>query len=96
MLNNIFAVGNIICGFVIAYYSLINFRKNCEPYKRWLWGVRTALGIYWAGIYLFVITVEPANAGIDPVTFGRIFVRPATLLTLATIASAAILGAKNK
>ena len=52
------------------------------------------IGVYWAGLYVFVVVSEPGV--IDPVWFGLVFVRPAFTVTLATILACGVYRWRSK
>lgn len=89
----IFAWTNLTLGVLLALFSLRSFRVyRGEPWA-WLSLAKILLGLYWAGIYGFVLIIEPGIY--DSVRFGQIFIRPALTITLAIIAAGAIMGAKR-
>lgn len=51
------------------------------------------LGLYWAGIYVYVIIAEPG--AIEPVRFGQMFIRPAFTATLGVMLASGIYRWRN-
>lgn len=74
---------------VAVFQGLLIWRLRHRPERwRWLRMGFLAIGLYWAGLYTFVLLKEPGSY--NSVWFGQVFVRPAFTLTLAMMAGSAI------
>jgi hypothetical protein len=61
---------------------------------KWLDLLESVVGLYFAGIYIFVLIADPANY--DSVVFGQMFIRPALMLLLGISAAGAIVRLKGR
>lgn len=82
------AVANCILGTIMAYTQFRFWRSNGHEHWTWIKLLLGCMGVYWSAIYAVVIL---AGLGlipsIDPVYFGRIFIRPAITLSLGLCAA---------
>lgn len=81
--SELLSIANITFGLIVAYAS-IRRRRRFHGFMRVGLSLLSIAGLYWAVLYLFVL-FTPGGA-VDPVWFGRIFVRPAFTFTLWVIA----------
>ena len=94
MTANLFAVLIVLLGLMLAYYGLKSYRVYRDKPWGWLSLAKTLLGLYWAGLYIFVLAVEPGS--FNSVLFGQLFVRPAMVITLAVMTSGVMMGSKRR
>lgn len=88
---NLLIIVNIGMGLLLAVLEFRCWRSSCDP-VRWIRLFYAIVGIYWAGLYLFMIIKGPA---LDPAVL-QIFVRPGITVTLAALASWAIIQMRQK
>lgn len=88
LIPNLLIIVNIGMGMLLAYLEINFWRKSFDP-MRWIRLFYALIGLYWAGLYLFMVIF---NA--DPETI-QIFVRPGITVTLAAMASGAIIKARK-
>jgi hypothetical protein len=65
---------------------------NYDPF--WIWFLLSAIGFYWSVLYVWILFVP--TGVYDPIWFGRIFIRPAYVVTGGTMLIIAIVYAKSK
>lgn len=87
LLSEILVYTNIAMGLILGFSAAVVTYKNHNG-LRWLDFIESALGFYFAGIYVFVAITDPGD--IDPVAFGQIFIRPVITLLLVALAAGAI------
>lgn len=61
---------------------------------RWLDLLESMIGLYFAGVYIFVLIADPVNY--DPVIFGQMFIRPALMFLFGVSAAGAIVRLKKR
>jgi len=84
------SLGNVLFYGFLAWYSFRRFSRMRDRYwMRALVFLFGMIGLYWAGLYVYVLVISVTNAPYDSVWFGRVFVRPAFLFTGALMASMA-------
>lgn len=93
MLADLLSVANVLTGLMLAVASLRNWRKVRGLPWAWVKLAYAIVGLYWAGLYV-VVLLTPIGV-FDSIWFGRTLVRPALTITLAIMASGAIVGAKR-
>jgi hypothetical protein len=79
---------NIGMGLLLAILEFRCWRTSCDP-VRWIRLFYAVIGLYWAGLYSVLVL-----SSADPGTM-QIFVRPGITVTLAAMASWAIIQAKR-
>ena len=79
---------------VLALVDWIVCRCKNSPGWCWIKLAQALIGLYWCGIYIFVL-FSPVGV-YDPVWFGQTFIRPAFLLTAGIMLSSAIIGARRR
>lgn len=77
-----------------AVICRLRYRKQGGDGWCWIKFVTGAIGLYWCWLYIFVLSVNPSDY--DPVQFGRVFIRPAFLLTGGIMLMSAIIGARRR
>ncbi len=91
IIGDLLILANIGMGLLLGVLELNCWRTSCDPI-RWMRLFRAVIGFYWAGIYL-VVLIKGDALNMDTV---QILVRPAITVTLAAMASWAIIQAKPK
>lgn len=91
--SELLSISNIIFGLIIAYASIRRRRHFCGFMRAGVTLLSIA-GLYWTILYVFVL-FTPGGA-VDPVWFGRIFVRPAFTFTLWVVAGLAMYRYRTK
>lgn len=86
-LAELLSATNIVLALLLAGYNVRQVRRS-SGFLRVFSIISVIVGLYWAGIYIFVI-LTPAGS-FDGNFFGRVFVRPAFTFTLAMMASVAL------
>ena len=84
---------NVLLALTLAYYNLRQVRRQ-SGFLRVFSLLSVLIGLYWAGIYIFVILTQAGSY--DAVFFGRVFVRPAFTFTLAMMASVAFFRSRTR
>lgn len=85
------ALVNAGLGFAMCYLDFQYYNYTEEPWK-WIKLAYAIIGLYWGCLYIYVVIVNVLGiAIIDPITFGRIFVRPAFTVTLGVMLAGAII-----
>ena len=88
MIADMLAFANIMLALTVAYYGWRFVLANNIPHAwRWLKVAQVFVGLYWAGLYAYVLFWPYPT---DPVLFGQMFVRPGFTVTLAIMAASAI------
>jgi len=90
MLPDLFAAANIVMGLICAVLNFRFWRSSTDPW-RWIKAVYAFLGLAWAVIYFIAIVFYDANLG----PLGPTLVRVMITITLAAMASGAIIRAKS-
>ena len=94
-MNIILAIASVLLGLLMGYANLMFYYKHRHAYYSWVKLILGLIGLYWAGLYMFVLL---SSFGIipspEPIAFGRIFVRPAIVLWLGVSSAAAWLRLK--
>jgi len=94
-MNTILVIASVLLGILMAYANLMFYYKHRHAYYSWVKLILGLIGLYWAGLYIFVLLsgfgIIPAP---EPIAFGRIFVRPAIVLWLGVCSAAAWLRLK--
>jgi len=81
------SLANVLFSLALAYFCARSFLIE-SGWNKVLYGILTLIGLYWMGVYLFVIFTAPGMY--DSVAFGRAIIRPAFTFTLSTMASVAL------
>ncbi len=84
---------NVLLALALAYYNLRQVRRQ-SGFLRIFSLLSVLIGLYWAGIYIFVILTRAGSY--DAIFFGRVFVRPAFTFTLAMMASVAVFRSRTR
>lgn len=84
---------NIVLALLLTGYNVRQVRRN-SGFLRIFSIASVAIGLYWAGIYTFVILTQAGSY--DAVFFGRVFIRPAFTFTLAMMASVALFRSRTR
>ena len=88
---NVLVIVNIGMGLLLAILEYRCWQVSCDP-VRWIRLFAAVIGLYWAGIYLYILfTGEPVKPAVV-----QFLVRPGITITLAAMASWAIIQAKRK
>jgi hypothetical protein len=81
------AIANVMLAMVVAIYSLAYLVKHGGDW-RWIKALTGIVGLYWAGVYLFILIAD-ANAYNSPM-FSQTIIRPGFTFTLSVLAIGAI------
>lgn len=96
MLADVMSATNVGLGLLLTWLSvrlLVRSQRQHQP-GRWLFVLWIMTGLYWAGLYVWVLFARPG--AYDPVWFGEIFVLPALTWTLAVFIAGVILKVRAK
>lgn len=78
-------VNAVLAGVIVFCNGRLLGRSNGHRWLRWM---NILIGLYWAGIYVFVAVADSSQY--NPVFFGRVFIRPAFTITLAVMAASSL------
>lgn len=88
LIPKLLIIANIGMGLLLAYLDINIWRKSFDA-TRWIRLFYALIGLYWAGLYLYMLIFNE-----DPKII-QIFVRPGITVTLAGMASGAIIKARK-
>lgn len=92
---DLMALVNVLLACLIAIFEYHTLRVcRALGLSCWLSIANIIMGMYWGGLYVFVLLSEPGSY--DSVWFGQVVVRPAMTLTLGLWAARAISWARIK
>jgi hypothetical protein len=75
-ITDILTIAMVISGLILMTLGYQHFRYTLPP-RRWLRLTCAMVGLYWAGLYAWVLLVPATTSWIGPV-----FVRPGLVITL--------------
>jgi len=90
MIQDLLIIVNVAIGLLLAILEIKCWRTSCDP-VRWTRLFYAVIGLYWAGLYLFMWF---SRDRFDPTVF-QVFVRPGITITLAAMASWSIIQARK-
>ena len=96
MLSDVMSATNVGLGLLLAWLSVrLLVRSQCQHQPgRWLFVLWIMTGLYWAGLYVWVLFARPDAYA--PVWFGELFVLPALTWTLAVFIAGVILKVRDR
>lgn len=91
LIANALIATNIGMGLLLAILEISCYRRYCDPI-RWIRLFYALIGLFWAGLYTYILLMG-GNLHLGTL---QIIVRPGITITLAAMASWAIIQAKSR
>ena len=95
-MDHVVSFANVVMGLILAFYSFRRYWYKRGKATAWMDLGYFLIGLYFAGLYVFVLLVPIIGIQVDSVGFGRTFVRAPITILLSLAASKAIVGSKAK
>jgi len=89
-LPDVYTAANIFLGLIVAVLNARYWRRSTKPW-RWIKGVYAFVGLAWSAVYFIALVAYDTNMG----PLGPLLVRPVITITLAALASGAIIRNKS-